>query len=722
MASKLTQQEAIAAFRGRFDTIDEAKTVYAKVRKMYEDELEKLKGDDSANAKLKASEIKTRIAEVDRATGKLGKGKAVVGGIATGAIDIASFIPDIAIAGANLFGADIPALSDVTKQYLSEKGRNIPIGRPLTKEEEAAFGYARGAVQLPTRTLKGTLAQSGLYSVAGGVDTSGLSTSVLASLQTITGIAQGVKAGYGSYKARDIINSLPEQDQSNLKAFLLKGQTSGDPKIAALIKQLKANPETAEIINTLERGAKDQTLKGVSPMFTEGPIAVPIAKAIQQRVNALQYKISGDPVKKQFSRAKEILGDNPSIDITSTLDNLNSLKENFARQGTDSAAAAVKAIDKIQNTIMSDFQGRKIGLTTVDKIQANLSAFGKKAAGEENLLSGVTISDQERVAAAVFGGLKTDLDLATKVGNTDVRKAALILRGARNDVKKGYQEYNAFIAQGLPEKLRNMTLDQLDDTKFTDIFKGLTPDQRKTVLPILEAQAPEAVNRLRAAYYKDFLQPAHKKLADGTYGYDFESIVKKYNTMDDTQRELLSFSLGSNMKDFDERMKDATNFFRYNMKVQPKGQAGGLAGEDISKAEAGVGSVGGYQAAKATGVILRAYNGLTQGLSDTDVLKILLTPEGKSFLKTANLSPTSTKTLESLDKLKGVDAAVKITGGALNLSRGVNDMLASEDKQQELGVQPPVKAEDPFVIPADVPADKEEEKDPFIIPATPIGQ
>lgn len=720
MASKLTTEEAVSAFRGRFDTIEEARTVYAKVRKMYEDELDKLKGNSSADAKLKVSELKTKIAEVDRATSKLGKGKAVVGGIGTGAIDVASFIPDIGIAAANMFGADIPSLSGTVKGYLSEKGRNIPIGRALTKEEDPYFGFAQGAVQIPTRTLKGTLAQSSIYGTAGAIDTSGLSTSVLGSLQAITGIAQALKTGYGSYKAKDLISGLPEDTQSNLKAFLLKGQTSGDPKIAALIKQLKSNPETAEILSVLEKGARDQTIKGVSPLFTEGPIAVPIAKAIQQRVNALQYKITGDPVKKQFSRAKEILGDNPSIDITSTLENLNQLKAGFARQGTDSAEAAIKSIDKIQDKLMSDFQGRKIGLTTVDKLQANLSAFGKKAAGEENLLSGVTISDQERVAAAVFGGLKTDLDIAKKAGNTDIRKAALILSNARNDVSNGYAAYNKFIAQGLPEKLKNVSLDQLDDAKFTEIFKGLSADQRKSVLPIIEAQAPEAVDRLRAAYYKDFLQPAYKRLSDGTYGYDFESIVKKYNTMDDTQKELLSFSLGSNMKDFDARMKDATDFFRFNQKVQPRFESKGLAGEDISKAEAAVGAVGGYQPAKAAGVVLRAYNGLTQGLSDTDILKILLTPEGKAFLRTAKLSPTSTKTLESLNTLKGLDAAQKITGGALNISRGVNNILSTETQQTALSAEPPVQPEDALLIAP--PTTQQDEEDKFVIPPPVMGQ
>lgn len=477
---------------------------------------------------------------------------------------------------------------------------------------------------------------------------------------------------------------------------MLRGQQGTDPQTAALIQRLKTNPETAEIMNALEEGAKRTALTGMAPIATEGKIAEPIYNAIQQRVKALNYKISGKEVQQQFERAKEIAGEKivsnvpaavMQFPVPNTTTRIDELISDFEKAGGDSSAAAIRSLESLKTRLLTDGNPT----TTISKIQGNLTSFGSRAAGEENLLKDVTITDQKRIAAGIFGALKTDLDILKKSTDPTIRKSALTLDQARESVRKGWDEKSNFLAQGLPADLQRVSLDALDDVEFTNIFNKLTSDQRKKVLPIIEAQAPEALDRIRLANYNKFLQGATKKLDTGDYGVDFEKLVSKYNTLKPEERELLAFSLGSNAKDFAERMDDATKFFRYNMKIRGVPEEGQiLTGEQIAKGQAAVGAITDYATAKAADVGLRIFNDLSGNMKDTDVLRILLTKEGKDFLKTAKLSPAGEKTLQNLESLKLSD--IPIPSAALNLKRGFEQVFTPEPKQPEELTMPEVPA------------------------------
>jgi hypothetical protein len=264
------------------------------------------------------------------------------------------------------------------------------------------------------------------------------------------------------------------------------------------------------------------------------------------------------------------------------------------------------------------------------------------------------------------------------------------------------------LSQGLPAKLRNVNFDSLDDNQFLDIFKTLSTEQRNKILPVLESQAPEAVERIRLFQYNKFLEGATRKLDDGTFGVDFEKLVSKYNTLKPDEKELLAFSLGTKADDFASRMEDATKFFRYNMKITgAAAEPGMLSPDTIVKTQAAVGAVAGYQAAKATDIGMRILSGLSMNLSDTDILKILLTKEGKDFLKQARLSPAGAKTLESLDKLRLSN--VMLPQGAFNLKRGF-DTLSQEgnaEQQAEELVMPEQQFEE---IPVEYDEEDQEEQ------------
>jgi hypothetical protein len=709
--AELTTDEAVKAFLNKFDSDKEAKTIYGKVLKQYNKELNTLSSLKSEEAKSRTVELKQNIKKIEQSIDRLGTGKAIVGGAVAGGIDLLALPGDIAVGVTNFVrDSNIQLPSEIAKREISENGLlgvRLPTMRGETAETQPFFGFSRGAVQLPLRTPVGTGLQSLAYGTAGAADETGATTGVLAGGQLLAGIVQATRSGISAYQAKKIVDNLPPEQRNALNDFMLRGQTGSDPQTAAIIQRLRINPETAELISVLEQGAKNKTLAGMAPVATEGKIAEPAYKAISQKLKTLQYNITGKPITSKFERAKSILGDAPSLSIDNTIKNIDNLITEFSAKGTDSAKSAVSSLERTRSTLMTDFNGNLLPLTTVNKIQGNLSSFGAKSAGEENLLKDVARSDQERIAAVVFGGLKTDLASATKSLNSDVRKTALILQDARNSVEKGYTEYNNFVAQGLPKDLRNVELNQLDDTEFTKVFKGLTTDQRNRILPILEAQAPEAVERLRLNYYNNFLKGAQKKLSDGTFGIDFETLVTKYNTLKPEERDLLSFSLGTNSKDFTERMDDATKFFRYNMKIRGVPEQGDLiSGEQIAKGQAAVGAVTDYATAKAADVSLRLLNDLSSNLKDTDVLRLLITPEGKNFLKQAKLSPAGEKTLSNLEKFKLTDT--QLPASVLNLNRASQDFF--NESQPMLTEQPVGEQDDPFIT---APAEMQE--DPFLV-------
>jgi hypothetical protein len=107
-----------------------------------------------------------------------------------------------------------------------------------------------------------------------------------------------------------------------------------------------------------------------------------------------------------------------------------------------------------------------------------------------------------------------------------------------------------------------------------------------------------------------------------------------------------------------------------------------LTGEQIAKGQAAVGAVTDYATAKAADVGLRLFNDLSGNMKDTDVLRILLTKEGKDFLKTAKLSPAGEKTLQNLERLKITE--IPLPSAAVNLQRGFQTLTQQPEQAPEM--------------------------------------
>jgi hypothetical protein len=703
MAIQLTNDERVRAAIGQFETNKQATDIYNRLLKETEQEIKDLKKQDTAESRLRITQLEKTVDFVNKAKANIGYGKAVAGGLASGLIDIGAFPVDIV---SSIFGG--PQFGEIAKQDLTSRG--IPASRATTKEVEPVFGFSRGVAQIPLRTPLGTGLQALAYGTAGAADQTGTLTGGLALGQLAQGLYQAGRLGLSAKQQRDLVRDLPEEQKNAFSEFMLRGQQGTDPQIAALIQRLKTNPETAEMMNALEEAAKGKALTGMAPTATPGPIASPIYNAVQQRVKALNYNISGQPVQRKFERAKEIAGGEATFPIPETATKIDELIASFQAAGGDTSVAAIRSLEAIRSRLLNE----GLPVTTIDKIQGNLTSFGSRAAGEENLLKEVTINDQKRIAAAIFGSLKTDLGTLKRSADPTVRKSALTLDQARESVRKGYDEKSKFLSQGLPAELQGINLDQLDDIKFTDVFSKLTSAQRQKILPLLEGQAPEALERIRLANYNKFLQGATKRLDTGDFGVDFEKLVTKYNTLKPEERELLAFSLGTNAAEFAERMDDATKFFRYNMKIRGVPEEGpALTGEQIAKGQAAVGAVTDYATAKGADLGLRLFNDLTGNMKDTDVLRILLTPQGKEFLKTAKLSPASQRTLEKLDTLKITD--LPLPSAALNLKRSF-EQLTAEPPQQPAELTMPTEAPAEY---APVPLPGEEESGFAPVPLPP---
>jgi hypothetical protein len=157
--------------------------------------------------------------------------------------------------------------------------------------------------------------------------------------------------------------------------------------------------------------------------------------------------------------------------------------------------------------------------------------------------------------------------------------------------------------------------------------------------------------------FDDFIKDAYKKQPDGTFTYDLGAISDKWNTVKATDPNLagqVADALGTNATEFSKRMKDAAVFTRkIQIGTAPVDEAvigGGLA-RDI---EALAGTVGGYQIGKATRLTTDAVNAIfkDKGLTEQQLMTVLLSGEGKKFLQNAAISPQSKNTLQSLVDLE----------------------------------------------------------------------
>lgn len=630
---------------------------------------------------------------------------AALGGI-TGLPKLFTSVADLAAAGGRKLEQFFPEAAKyqafTTKQMRPDAEltpRVFPGVEVTTPETALAFGAGQGAA---TSMFGGPLV-TGIGATTGAIDERIFEGAPVTSLVTALGfLGYGGIRGISQFRETRSFNKFLAQlgpDETNrLRQFMISGQDSKDPLIAGTVNKLRNNPKFAEFFTELEKGATTKILSGMTPEAKAGKIAEPVYSAYKEQIARLYDNILGEGVSKKFDKASQLGGDK-QIDIKTTLSKIDDLingPNGFAAVGTDSSKASIAYLERFKQRVLEGDT-----TTTIQKIKGNLSSFGAEAAGQEGMLRNVAKNDQERIAKVIFGGLKDDLNIVSNT-TTDkqLKAAANLLQSARNDVKNGYDSLNEFRARGLPKVFKDKEVYEFADEDLVKAFKGLNSKELQQTRAILEVENPDALARVQKNLYDDFVFTARTTLPDNTTGIDLQKLVQRYNALPKAEQDTLAFSLGSNSKEFGERMADAQRFFNYTMKsgaILPSGEINPALVSEAAFAASG----GSYTAGKAGGVTGRLLNYFKGELNDDQVFKLLLTPEGKDFLKTASLSPNAAKTLDKLTKVQNTAP----TGLGLTLSTGVKQNI----QETEVGIRPTERPELNLTIeePATAPATTE---------------
>ena len=609
-------------------------------------------------------------------------------------------------------------------------------------------------------------------------------------MQTLPYLVKGGVSGYRSKaqqdKIKEYMNLLPKGDKNIFEEFMLRGQGSSDPVIAADIARLSRSPKYLELITALNEGAAAKAVMGIEPKaapLTQEQAKVGIIQGIQNKLEAIRDSKSNS----LFEKAKEYGGGQGLVDPTSTIANIDGLIARYSAQTTPNAERAVQVLQNIREklqptqTIVYGAQpGRTIttptkdafgniiepspttyrgpagmsvpltepvtvgggagtaiqrrmipktdavgnpvietyvdsagmprqrpvmveatfggspsttGITlspeqqvttttslqasrgtpisyqnapqklTVEQTQGILSEFGKKASAGDSLIKDLSISDERIISSAIFGGMKEDLRNAIKT-TTGTDKAALnLLSEARDRVQKSSTAYREAIAQGMPAYLQNKTLAEVSPEELLATYKALTPTQRASMRSWIENTDSAALSVLDKQVFDDFVSKARTPNATGVETVNLELMAKNWRGLNPIEKDALATALGTNATEFGNRMKDAELMTR-KMNVAQPSEPSLIGGQTVREASAVLGATGGYGASKIGQLGFDIINTFSKnGLTDDQLMKALLTPEGAKFLKTASLSPRSENVLKELTQMENSNPVVKWMAG-----------------------------------------------------------
>lgn len=594
--------------------------------------------------KKKADALKSDIGKIQNQLMMTGSIGALGGGLASGVTSVLTGIPDLAIMGYN-------ALTGDKTKLLSERFQ--PGLESVSQEQAGLFGLGRGI--------------GGSFGLGKGLTALNIGTNVtdemvfngtpvtqllsVAGMLTNAGV-KGVKNWQENRGVRKILEQLGPDGENTLRQFMLKGQDSSDPRIAGLVAKLRSEPKYASLFNILEKKATETATSGARVTTKAGYNAEEAGKGIFQAVDA---NISGlkENIKTAgggaYNKAFEMAGDTPMVVTDNTQKKIADLITKYKESDLPDSKNTVKFLETLQDNLTNGVFQKKM---TVPQLQAWLTDFGKKAAGTESLITDVSVGTQQKIASAIFGGLKDDLSVLSQSKNVDERAVGNLMMGASKQTKKAVDDYQAAIAQGLPEILKNKNIASIDTDTLMKTISGLSGKQQKDLFGILKNTAPEDLKRIQQVQYDSFVQSARTVLPDGTTGVDLKSLATKFNTLPEPEKAKLALSLGTSIDDFSGRMKDAENFFKYQQRFAGTEKAGLVNPATISEATyAGTGGM--YGPAKVTGAGARIYNELKTGLSDDKVLNLLLSNETKGILREAITNPNDIKLLEKLNQPLG---------------------------------------------------------------------
>ena len=563
----------------------------------------------------------------------------------------------------------------------------------------ALMGAAMPAGSLFSGTT-GTAARAGKEFVAGG--TIGLLAQQAApespysqlALQTLPYLVKGGISGLRERSQQKIMEQyrslLPESDVGIFNTYILKGQGSSDPAVAADIARLTRSPKYLEMVTALNEGATAKALEGMAPkgsQLTPEQSRTGIIQAVQNKLAGIRES-NADSL---FEKAKGYGAGQGLVDPTQTIGKIDGLIDRYSKQATPNAERAVQVLQGIRERLSPTFTTQGGGGTTatgfreardtltnqpiqgtpftyqvpgakpftvnrgpqkltVEEVQGLLSEFGKKASAGDNLIKDLSISDERIISSAIFGGMKDDVNAALKTATGADKSALNLLNTARDRVAKASTAYNEAIAQGLPAYLQGKNLSSISPEELYQTYKGLTPAQRGTMREWAGQTDQAALDVIDKQVFTDFVNQAKKTNNLGVETVDLASLAKNWRDLAKVPggQDVLVTALGTNASEFGQRMKDAELFTRKMSVAQPTQES--LIPADISReTTAAVGAGAGFGASRLAKLSMDALNNFAgNGLSEDQLMKVLLTPQGSQFLKSASMSPRSEKALTDL--------------------------------------------------------------------------
>lgn len=486
-------------------------------------------------------------------------------------------------------------------------------------------------------------------------------------MQTLPYLVKGGIEGLKSRKQQNLLNEykslLPEKDLGIFNQFILKGQGSTDPTIAADIARLTRSPKYLEMVTALNEGATAKALEGMAPKgskLTPDQAKTGIIQAVQNKLAGIRES-NADSL---FEKAKGYGAGNPLVDPSNTINKIDGLIARYSAQSTPNAERAVQVLNSIKERLTSTApidpaQAVFAGTTgpmatttkrTIEQVQGVLSEFGKKASAGDNLIKDLSISDERIISSAIFGGMKDDVAAALKTATGADKSALNLLNTARDRVAKASAAYNEAIAQGMPKFLQNKSLAEISPEELYKTYMDLTPAQRGTMRSWVSNTDQAALDVLDKQVFSEFVNQARKTNALGVETIDLATLAKNWRSLSNVPgaQDALVTALGTNATEFGQRMKDAELFTRKMAVSQPATEQA-FTPAQVRETQAAIGGVAGYGPAKIGQLAMDSLNTLTNnGLSEEQLMKVLLTDSGKNFLKSASLSPRSEKALADL--------------------------------------------------------------------------
>lgn len=528
-------------------------------------------------------------------------------------------------------------------------------------------------------------------------------------MQTLPYLVKGGVTGFKSQAQQKKIDEykklLPSKDANTFSEFMLRGQGSSDPVIAADIARLAASPKYLELVSALNEGAATKATSGMVPKaapLTQEQAKTGIIQGIQNKLEAIRDSKAGS----LFEKAKGYGAGQGLVDPTITIGKIDELIGRYSAQATPNAERAVEVLTGIRDRLSPSFttqggggatvQGTRqvtgmdaAGMPlvsevpttynipgakpytfnrgpqklTVEQVQGLLSEFGKKASAGDSLIKDLSITDERLISSAIFGGMKDDLATATKNATGNDKAALNLLSTARDKVAKSSAAYNEAIAQGMPAFLHNKTLAEISPEELFKTYTSLTPTQRATMRSWVENIDQAALSVLDKQVFDNFVSSAKLPNATGIETVDLATLAKNWRGLDAVSKDALVTALGTNATEFGKRMSDAEVMTR-KMRTSSGAAEATISPGTVRETSAVIGAAGGYGSAKLGQLSLDLVNSFTKnGLTEDQLMKALLTPEGASFLKNASLSPRSTQVLDDLTKMENSNPVLKWAAG-----------------------------------------------------------